>query len=725
MLTFPERIAFIIFAVAMLAWTGLRAYRIVFAIGRGRGRPDWAYLLKTIRERLLAELLVIGTNLPVYFNRPVVGIFHFMVFAGFSFYLLVNVSDALAGLTSWETLHPDPAGLFSPLVNLFNLAADLLSVAVLVGVIFFLVRRFIRKDPAFNFRENVLLNPKVQAGAIRRDSLIVGGFILLHVGSRWLGQGLQLAASGHGDALEPTASLLALPLALLPAPVLNFGIHLTWFTALGLILAFFPYFAYSKHVHIFFAPLNWFFYRDRPVATTEDPNGAAAKKLEDLTWHQVMDAYACIMCNRCQEACPAYAAGTALSPAALEINKRYYLNQNLAAFARGQESPGLIGTVISKEAVWACTTCGACVEVCPVGNAPMADIIDIRRALINDADAIDANLQKSLENFAKQGNSFGQSARMRARWTQGLDFKIKDARKEEVDYLWFVGDYASFDPRGQELTRTVARVLNAAGVDFGILYEAEWNSGNDARRVGEEGLFELLAEHNVEAIGKAKFREGIITTDPHTMNALRFEYAKLGQNYKVAHYSQALRYLIEQGRIKLKKPLKYRGTYHDPCYLGRYNRVFGAPREVVQKTGVSLVEMPRNRENSFCCGAGGGQLWKGEGVPGQKPAENRIHEALKVLADAGSKDTPLFIVACPKDVAMYTDAVKTSGCEGQIVVKDLIELVAEAMGLEKSPTLAPPKGDKSPAASAGVSNPKSQAAVPAPKPAADQPAAIT
>ncbi len=702
MLTLPEKIAFIVFAVLLFAWTAWHASRMVRAIARGRGRPDWPYIFQTIRDRLLAQLLIVGTNLPVYFNRPLVGIFHFMVFAGFSFYLLVNISDGLSGyLKEWDTLHPVPGTLLAPLVNLFNLAADLLSVAVLVGVAFFLIRRFIRKDPAFNFRENVLLNPKVKAGAIRRDSLIVGGFILLHVGSRWLGQGLQLAASGRGDGFEPTASLLSIPLSFIPPPILNFGIHLTWWSALGLILAFFPYFAYSKHVHIFFAPLNWFFFRDRPVATTEDPNGVAAQKLNDLSWHQIMDSYACIMCNRCQDACPAYAAGTPLSPAALEINKRYYLNQHLGEFAGGKASPALLDIAISKEAVWACTTCGACVEVCPVGNTPMVDIIDIRRGLINEADAIDANLQKSLENFAKQGNSFGQSARMRSKWTQGLDFKIKDARKEEVDYLWFVGDYASFDPRGQELTRTVARVLREAGVDYGILYEGEWNSGNDVRRAGEEGLFELLAEHNIEALAKAKFREGIITTDPHTMNALRFEYAKLGKTYKVAHYSQVLAQLLDDGKLKLTKPVKYRGTYHDPCYLGRYNRVFNSPREVIQKLGVQLTEMPRNRENSFCCGAGGGQIWKGEGVPGQKPAENRIHEALGVLNGAEHKDTPLFIVACPKDVAMYTDAVKTSGCEGDIVVKDLIELVAEAMPLPKLVSAKPAAAKPAAATAAG------------------------
>lgn len=680
MLTVPERIAFILLVVVTLSLTALHAFRILRAIRRGRGGPDWEHIAKTFRDRVLTQVFLVGMNLPVLLNRPRVGVWHLLVFAGFTFYFLVNVSDGLAGFTEWDTLHPK--GDLAPLLNLYNLAADLLSVGVLYGMTALLIRRFIVKDPAFNFRENVMLNERVRAGAIRRDSLIVGGFILIHVGTRWLGQALALAASGKGDLFQPTASLVAMGLAFLPRAVMDFGIHATFWSALGLIFVFFPYFVRSKHIHIFFAPLNWFFFRDHPVATTEQ-NGAGAKHLQDLTWQQVMDAYACIMCNRCQDVCPAYAAGATLSPAALEINKRYFLNAHLASFAGGKSSPPLWEFAISKDAVWACTTCGACVEVCPVGNTPMVDIIDIRRALISDGDTIDSNLQKSLENLAKQGNSFGQSARLRAKWTQGLDFTIKDARKEEVDYLWFVGDYASFDPRGQELSRAFARLLRDAGVDFGILYDAEWNSGNDARRVGEEGLFEMLAEHNIDALSKAKFREGIITTDPHTLNALRYEYNKLGQTYKVAHYTQVIQHLLREGKIALKKSLRHRVTYHDPCYLGRYNRAFDAPRDILARLGVELIEMPRHRDTSFCCGAGGGQIWKGEGVPGEKPAESRIREALRALANAERKDVPLFVVACPKDVAMYSDAVKTSGNEGKIVVRDLIELVAEATSLEK------------------------------------------
>lgn len=678
MLTFPERIAFVIFVLTTLSLAAFGFNRIRIAIRRGHGEFPFRQYLKEWRERLVVQILQVGLNFPVFLQRPVVGLFHFMIFAGFSFYFLVNVSDGVEGFNAnYATLHQ------GGLAALYDLAADLLSVSVLAGMTALLLRRFVLKDKRLTIRDNVMLDSRVRSGAIRRDSLIVGAFILLHVGTRWLGQAFQLAATGRGDVFEPTASIIALILMPLPQSVLVIASHITWWTAIGLIFLFFPYFVLSKHIHIFFAPLNWLLYPRRNYDVTEASNGTVgAKTMQDLSWHSIMDAYACIMCNRCQDVCPGYASGTALSPSALEINKRYWLNSHLGEFAGGKSSPPLLDFAISLEAVWACTTCGACVEVCPVGNAPMVDIIDIRRALINDGAQIDSNLQKSLENLGKQGNSFGQSARARAKWTQGLNFKVKDARKEQVEYLWFVGDYASFDPRGQQLTRLVADVFQRAGLDYGVMYEAEWNSGNDARRVGEEGLFELLAEHNIAALEKAKFSEGIITTDPHSMNALRFEYGKMGKHYKVAHYTQVLNFLLDESKLVLKRKLNYRVTYHDPCYLGRYNLVVQPPRRLLARLGVELVEMPRNSLTSYCCGAGGGQIWKGENNQVERPSEQRIREALGVLsnpfAPAGAA-LPLFVVACPKDVAMYTDAVKAGGSEGKILVKDVIELVAEAL----------------------------------------------
>ncbi len=415
-----------------------------------------------------------------------------------------------------------------------------------------------------------------------------------------------------------------------------------------------------------------------PVA---DPASPGAKSLTDLAWPQILDGWACIQCNRCQEVCPAHTAGTPLSPAALEINKRYFMNQNAAAITganggdgNGGNGAGLLDFATSVDAVWSCTTCYACVRVCPVGNEPMTDLIDLRRGLVFDGEAPD-DLAEVLRSLDEKGNSFGDSPRKRARWAKkGLDFKIKNANKEPVEYLWYVGDFASYNPDCQEVSIKVAQILERAGIDFGILYEKEKSAGNDARRAGEEGLFEALAEQNVATLEKCEF-DKIFTTDPHTYNALKNEYGPHGGQYQhVQHYSTLLLELIRAGKIPLKGGLGGRATYHDPCYLGRYNGGFEAPREVIRACGVELVEMPRNRENSFCCGAGGGRIWMQDHADmTERPSENRIREALGL----GAVD--YFVVACPKDLTMYRDAVKTSGNEGKIEVKDIADFVAEAM----------------------------------------------
>jgi len=322
------------------------------------------------------------------------------------------------------------------------------------------------------------------------------------------------------------------------------------------------------------------------------------------------------------------------------------------------------------------------VQVCPVGNEPMADIIDIRRRMIYAGDEIDSGIQTAFESLGKNGNWFNQGARGRTRWTRGLDFKIKDVTKEAVEYLWFVGDTASYDARVTPLTQKVAEILHHAGLDYGIINRGERNSGNDVRRAGEEGLFEMLVEENLKVFEKSQFNQ-IITTDPHSLNALRNEYPQYGGNWRVHHYSSILLELFESGRLQVKNKLShYRATYHDPCYLGRYNRGYEAPRQLLATLGVQVTEMPRNQENSYCCGAGGGQIWLGVTPTGERPAENRIHEALATFNGTNGSSTgkALFIVSCPKDVVMYSDAVKTTGNEERIEVRDIIQLVEEAIG---------------------------------------------
>ena len=667
MLSSTEQIAFILLVVVCggLAFQGFRRIYVIVSQGKPSYRTDDFPL------RLIKALIDVGLQKPVFKARPIVSIFHAFIFFGFSFYLIVNVNDLLeAFVEGWTTI-----GSSNPVALGFNLFSDLFSIFVLVGIIYFLIRRFIGKPKVFEFNNNVKLQTEVESGGIRKDSLIVGVFIIFHVGARWLGTAFHLAESETTEWSMPTASLVA-PF-FFGWDGIEAGIHVTWWLAMGLIVLFLPYFPRSKHIHIFLAPLNLAFTNREAKGKLMEPTDSSspgASSLDELPWKQVFDSYACIMCTRCHEVCPAHHSGTPLSPSALEINKRYFINQNAAGLANGSTKLDLLQDAISEDAVWSCTTCMACVEVCPVGNEPMQDILQIRRKLVFDAQMPD-ELADALRSLDEQGNSFGESARKRTKWTKDLDFPIKDATKEPVEYLWYVGDFASFNQNCVETTRKVAEVLTAAGVDFGIIMKGEKSTGNDARRVGEEGLFDALAEDNIQTLESCEF-EHILTTDPHTYNALKNEYPSKGGAYSVKHYSTLLLELILSGKIKITNPLNIKGTYHDPCYLGRYNGIFDAPREVMQHCGVELVEMSRNRTNSFCCGAGGGQVWKKEHEDmTQRPSENRIEEALDTGADH-------FTVACPKDMSMYTDAVKTSGNEDKMLVRDLVDYVAEAMELK-------------------------------------------
>lgn len=405
--------------------------------------------------------------------------------------------------------------------------------------------------------------------------------------------------------------------------------------------------------------------------------------LGDFTWKELLDLDACTKCGRCHVACPAQASGAPLSPRDLILDLRQWAEHEGWSYSvlDHEERPDrsgpvvangsarVAGDVIHEATLWSCTTCMACVEACPVGIEHVSTIVQLRRSLVDEG-RMESGVQEMLQNLAQQGNSFGKSARTRARWTKGLDFPVKDARKEPVRVLWFVGDYASFDERIQELSRTLARILTDAGVDFGILHEGERNAGNDVRRVGEEGLFEMLVEQNLAAFADAEFEE-ILTTDPHSLNTLRNEYPSFGLDKPVRHYTEVLADLVESGALAVR-PLGKRVTYHDPCYLGRYNGVTEAPRRLLRALGCELVEMPRNRENSFCCGAGGGRIWMDDSGLTERPSENRIREAAELHVEC-------FVVACPKDYAMYTDAAKTTGHAETMAVLDVVQLLDEAL----------------------------------------------
>ena len=422
-----------------------------------------------------------------------------------------------------------------------------------------------------------------------------------------------------------------------------------------------------------------------PPERASEPAGYGS--LVDFSPLHLLQLDACTKCGRCHEACPANATGRPLSPRDVILELREHsqhpgggsgIGGLLGALVDGDaDGEGFTASVIGDdgvrvETIWSCMQCNACVEICPVGIEQAPIINQLRRRLVEEGE-LDSNLQSTLEVIHKSGNSFGENKRRRGRWTGELDFEVPDARKQPVDVLWFVGDYASFDPRSQRVTRSLARLLHEAGVDFGILYDGERNSGNDVRRVGEEGLFEMLAEQNIGALCDCEFQR-IVTTDPHSLNTLRNEYPELGGSWTVIHHTALLLELIDAGRLDVSRPLSYRVTYHDPCHLGSLpGRVRRTTTRSSRRLGCTLVEMPRNRDNSFCCGAGGGRIWIADQPGQERPSENRIREALSLA------EVELFVVTCPKDVTMYEDAIKTSGNAEQIELRELTELVEEAV----------------------------------------------
>jgi Fe-S oxidoreductase/nitrate reductase gamma subunit len=572
----------------------------------------------------------------------------------------------------------------------YSVVLDTMGLAAVVGLAFLAVRRALGTSPKLDYAR-----AEVPEGGYSRRAYVLGdwvflGLLGLTLLTGFVEEGFRIRAARlpEFEVWSPVGWLLARGLEARIGPSAAEAARLvTWWVHSVLALALVAIIPYSKAMHMIVDAASLAFHDPSSSQRLPPPPRETARpgyrRLEDFTWKELLDLDACTKCGRCHVVCPARGSGAPLSPRDLILDLRQWVAAAagpptlLDAEERPEPSGPLVagdgevsvaGDVIPEATLWACTTCMACVAACPVGIEHVPTIVQLRRSLV-DQGRVEPGVQEALRNLAQQGNSFGKSARARARWTRGLPFQIPDARKEAVRYLWFVGDFASFDERLQEISATLARVLHGAGVSFGLLYEAERNSGNDVRRVGEEGLFEMLVEQNLAAFREARFEE-IFTTDPHSFNTLRNEYPAFGLRATVRHYTELLAELIEEGTLRVA-PLGRRVTYHDPCYLARYNGVTEAPRRVLRSLGCELVEMPRNRANTYCCGAGGGRIWMDDSGLAERPSENRIREAAALGVE-------LFVVACPKDLAMYSDAVKTTGHEDRLTVVDIVSLVAEA-----------------------------------------------
>ncbi|HXG29054.1 MAG TPA: heterodisulfide reductase-related iron-sulfur binding cluster [Nevskiales bacterium] len=674
--------AFYLAAIAALATFGYGCYVQYRKYARGR-----ALDLAGLGTRLVVMAKTVLSHRTLRRRDRAAGRAHAQIFFGFALLFLgtatitleYDILKPLTGITFWH-------GAF---YLWFSLVLDVAGIALLAGLVYMMYRRRWLALPKLDYArpDRAPDDPDYDRSAYRREDwaflwalLLIGvsGFVLEAARLVWLQAD---AAVWDYRWWSPLGALLAqifkgLGLDAEGAAALRLG--LWWLHGL-LALALIGLIPFTKAKHIFTAMAALALRDPLPVQRLPKADLAqeriGATRITDFTWKQLVHFDACTKCGRCHEACPANASGYPLSPRDLILSLRELSEALLSGRALpGPEALAASGDGVNQvraETLWSCRTCAACVEICPVGIEHVPVIVEMRRALIEQG-AMDPMVRTALQNIQKKGNSFGENKRKRPAWTKKLGFEIKDARSEAVDVLWFVGDFASFDPRYQKVSQAFARILHAAGVDFGILYEAEVNAGNDVRRVGEEGLYQYLVETNLETLSQCRFKR-IVTTDPHSFNTLKNEYPEFGGRFEVEHASTLLERLLAEGKIKLKKPLAARVTYHDPCHLGRYNKGFEAPRQAIGRLGGELIELGRSRDNSFCCGAGGGRIWTPDPLGREKPSENRIREA----AALGEVET--VVVNCPKCMNMLEDAVKTTGHEGKLKIRELIELVAECM----------------------------------------------
>ena len=694
MLPLSSKILFFLFALVFGGLGLWGFYRLYLRIRRGRKATE--VRSDQLGARLLYALKVTLSQERTFRRRSAISVLHSFIFYGFVYYLLVNVVDGLEGYFTFSIRSTNPLGA------VYNLLADLLSFGVLLGVASLVIRRYFAPQKRdFRFNEKTLLHPNIKQRYIVRDSMIVSSFIFFHVGSRIVGQAAKLAEEarldGHWDAWQPLTGALshALFSGAGDSALMGWRVFGYW-GALGSVLAFLAYFPYTKHIHIFMGPVNYFF--KRPVSSgvlppmkvdleAENPE-MGAEKLEDLEWPRMLDAYACIQCNRCQDVCPASATGKALSPAALEINKRMELN-----VIAGHASPFKLQTVpfeggastarpllefaISEEAVWGCTTCGACMQVCPVQDEQMLDIIDIRRQQVMVAGEFPSQLQTAFRGMERASNPWGISRDKRLDWAEGLKVPTID-ENSTPDIIYWVGCAAAYDPGAQKVARSFVQLLDKAGVNYAVLGKKEACTGDSARRAGNEFLYQQLAEENVATLNTVRPKL-IVATCPHCMNAIGHEYRQLGGNYATMHHTEYLELLIAGGKLDAA-PLDADVTYHDPCYLGRHNGVYDAPRNVIKALGVEILELERSRENSFCCGAGGAQFWKEEEPGDGRISDNRFNEIQARLDSAASnaKEGKVLAVGCPFCKAMINSSPAKQSRD-DVVVKDVAELLLEGV----------------------------------------------
>jgi len=604
------------------------------------------------------------------------GVLHIMIFGGFIILSIRSTSLVIIGISE-DFVLPGFSGVLGHVYNFFK---DYAATMVFIACVIAAVRRGICKPARYAV-------PEKYGHDHTSEAVFVLGLIATLMLSESYFEASAVAANVQKGL--PAEFLAPLSLAwflkvilngasvgfLQPTHVLAYYIHdLTFF----FFLCFLPQ---GKHFHVITSIFNvWFMKLNKgsvkPVKwgvtdeELDDLESFGVKKFEDFTWKHVLDFYSCADCGRCSDQCPANAVGRPLSPRFISIKARDYAFKHFPLQGDFLKRDALIGDIYDEDEIWSCTTCGACEEECPLTIEYIDKIVDLRRGMVDEG-LVPQSLQKPLSALEKRGNPWGKMEKKRADWAKDKEFaascevKVLD-KKTSADTLFFLDSITSYDDRIQLIAQATARVLDAAGVDFGVLGKAERDSGHEVRRFGEEMLFQDLKDRNTSAILKSGVKN-IVTADPHAYNALIKDYQGLPP---VEHISQVIARGVTEGKIRLRaaedKEAIY--TYHDPCYLGRHNGIYDIPRDVLDAIpGIKRVEMLKSRDRSFCCGGGGLMLF-------YEPIEEKRMGQLRVemAKEAGAT---VIVTACPFCMVNMEDAIKTSGLEGEMEAIDLVELI--------------------------------------------------
>jgi Fe-S oxidoreductase len=631
------------------------------------------------------------------------GTMHVLIFAAFMVLALRTIMLFVMGFSeSAVEVLSTPTSLFwterptwGAIFSVYLLAKDLLAAGAFIGAAYFWYLRWLVKPDR--------MTPSWEG------YLILAFIMGLMVTEFVFGASHILAQQRGLVPFEPVTSLVARSLAGLDSNLIHILGMVAFWLHLSIIVTFLNFLPFGKHFHVITALPNVYFQRLTPSGKLPTPNlekeEFGARTVKDLTWKQGLDLYSCTECGRCQTHCPTYLTGKPLTHKEVNQTLKHWIwgHQSLIVGGKdgnGQpkELPPIVGNILQAETVWACTSCGWCETACPVFIENIPRLIDMRRYKVQVEAEFPSEIQRVFEGMERQGNPWGLGQDRRDQWAEDLQIP-QWGDGGQYEYLFFVGCAGSYDDRQKKVSRALVRILRQANISFAILGKAEMCNGDSARRLGNEYLFQTLAKGNVEAWNASQVK-AIITQCPHCFNTIKNEYPELGGNYQVISHVELISQLLREKRIKLSQVKGERLTYHDPCYLGRHNGIYDAPREALAAIpGVELVEMQRNRRQSFCCGAGGGRMWMEEKI-GQRINQNRVNEAALTLAHAADPSIPIpsatdlhkpgavghyqgqasgtIAVACPFCMTMIQDGANETGRD-QINVKDVSELVADAL----------------------------------------------